>query len=112
MTDVKTSTKKTLKEHLTGVCESNGYDTDNDNLFELLEEDYKTVVEDDHDEHRWYTNFRVVKEVCIEEELRYFEYWDMSTHGDGSKFDNDWEIPKVEDICEVYAREVVTTIYK
>lgn len=108
------ATKKTLKEHLTEVCEQEGYTTDNDSLFELLEEYYDTVEKDNHDKRRWYIHFRIVKRVCIDEEVRYFEYSDMDILGDGSREDYDYKTPKVEDICEVYAQEVVTTttIYK
>lgn len=113
MTNVITSTKKTLKEVLIEKdLELGGNGADNEGLFETLEECYATVVEDDHDKRRWYTNFRVVKKVDIDGEDRYFAYYDMSVHGDGSKSDCGWEIPDIdEDVFEVYPKEVVSIDY-
>ncbi len=101
---------KTLSEFLVEEFECDL--TDLDDTFDTVEWKGVTVCEDEYDEHRWYTNYRVVKKFVIDNVERYFEYYDCNTKGDGSsKSDCGWEKPHPDDMREVFPKEVITTIY-
>lgn len=100
---------KTLKEFLTEEYEvscDQGY-------YECLKECLEVVCEDDYDEHRWYTEYRVVSKATIDGVARYFAWYHWTTHGDNSIFDMDYEIPDIDkDVVEVFPQEITTTVYR
>lgn len=106
--------KKTLKEFITEYNDEKGYSNDSKEcLFETFVECFDKICEDDYDEHRWYTNSRVVMKVIIDNEERFFAYTDMNCHGDGCRRDVGWETPDLDDdVWEVYPKEVTTVVYE
>lgn len=102
---------KTLKKHITQFCQEKGWGTDKDTLFEVFE-NRKIVWRGEPDAHRWYTNYDVVHEVEIDGEKRYFEWYEMRVDGEGnSREDCGFEIPDLDEITEVFPKEVVATVY-
>lgn len=103
---------KSLKEFLLEETEmGDGSVPSNEVLFEVLEEISDVVLEDNYDEHRWYTASRIVAEVIIGTEKRYFSWAGFSSHGDGGREDNGWTCPKIDDIKEMYPHKVMQTDY-
>jgi hypothetical protein len=104
-------TKKTLKEHLMLTHDITD-PTDIDSFWELFEWDGDEVYEGDYDEHRWYVNSQVVMKFIIDGEERFFQYTSCNPKGeDSSREDCGWEKPDLDNIDEVYPKEVKTTIY-
>lgn len=101
---------KTLTEFLVEK-----YDCDLSDLegtFEGIDYHGETVCEDNYDEHRWYTNCRVVKKFVIDDVVRFFEYYDCNPKVDeNSKEDCDWEYPHPDDMREVFPKEVLRIEY-
>lgn len=105
---------KSLKEFIIEYNQSEGWgdSTDDDNLYDTFEECFDVVEELDRDRHRWYTNIEVVREVTIDGVARYFQDMVMDVDGeDASREDCGWSCPDLDDIVEVYPKEVMTTIY-
>jgi hypothetical protein len=104
--------KKTLKEHLMLVNEITD-PSDIDSLWEcFVWGEGKQVWEGDYDEHRWYINSQVVMKFVIDGEERFFEYTNCNTKEEESTAEDcGWEKPDLDDLCEVYPKEVTTTIY-
>lgn len=92
------------------------YSVDLDEKGELWElfsyGDGKAVWEGDYDEHRWYVNSTVVMKFTIDGVDRYFEYTNCNPKGeDSSAEDCGWEIPDLDDLVEVFPKQVSTTVY-
>lgn len=72
----------------------------------------KEVWEGDYDEHRWYVNSTVVMQFNIDSVDRFFEYTNCNPKGeDASAEDCGWEKPDLDDLVEVYPKQVTTTVY-
>lgn len=101
---------KSLKQYL-----MDKYDCpdDIDELWELfVYGDGKIVWEGDYDEHRWYINSEVVMKFTIDGVDRYFQYTHCNPKGeDGSAEDCGWEKPDLDDLDEVFPKQVTTTVY-
>lgn len=98
----------TLKELLIEYNTEHGYDTDERTLYETLKECFKTVWKDPNlDKHRWYS----VQEQVVEMYGRFFMYSVYIITGDNNADDMGLEPFKLEDIKEVYQKEVTTIIY-
>jgi hypothetical protein len=106
---------KSLKEHVIEVSKEKGWDYDSkEELFETFEE---VCVEEavqigEPDRHRWYTYYDHTVKVVIDGVDRYFEYQVMDVHGeDASREDCGYEIPDLDDLVEVFPKQVTTTVY-
>lgn len=102
---------KTLKRYFLDK-----YSVDPDEREELWElfsyGDGKEVWEGNYDEHRWYVNSTVVMKFVIDGVDRYFEYTNCNPKGeDASARDCGWEIPDLDDLPEVFPKQVSTTVY-
>lgn len=104
-----------LRELLIAYNKLEGWDTasdpDNSELYETFEECCKVVWQGLPYHHRWYSITDIVRAVPDKGGFRYFE--DTSWHytGDGDTSDCGWEIPDLDNLVEVFPKEVITTIY-
>ena len=88
------------------------FDTeDNDSLYETFEDVSKTVWTGEPDHHRWYTYYDVIRKFTVGGKDYFFKDNYMSVDGDNSRSDCGWETPNVEDIVQVFPKEVLTTVY-
>jgi len=103
-----------LKQLLTKRCEEKGYSCDADNNADFYE--WFEIVSDvvwigEPDTHRWYTRYEVVRKLTVGG-IEYFfsdDCWDVS--GDNSAEDCGWECPDIDQIQQVFPKQVLTTIY-
>lgn len=102
-----------LKDFIIEYAKSKGYDyVDKGLLWECFEVKAKVVDQSDPDEHRWYTAYNVVYEIDVAGTLRYFSYWVVSVKSESMDWsDCGWETPDLDDLTELYPKEVTTTIY-
>ncbi len=104
--------KKSLKQFVIEYNISNEYLDDKEGLFDTFDECFDVVWRGEPDSHRWYTNYDTVKKVTIDEEDRYFKHYEMRPDGENSREDCGFEIPDLDDIKEVFPKEVKTIIYE
>lgn len=72
----------------------------------------RCVWEGDYDEHRWYINSTKVMKFTIDGVERFFEYNECNPKGEcSSREDCGWEKPDLDDLVEVFPKQVTTTIY-
>lgn len=84
---------------------------DNEGLYETFEYRSKVVWTGEPDHHRWYTNYDVIRKFTVGGKDYFFEDYYMSVDGDNSRSDCGWETPNIEDIAQVFPKEVLTTVY-
>ena len=103
---------KTLRELITEYCTTQGFSTDEDILEECLKESFDEVFRGDEDAHRWYSNYWVVVAIPDGESTRYFEYRHCEPNQDGSSAEDcGYVFEGIDNIREVYPKQVLTTIY-
>jgi hypothetical protein len=102
-----------LKELLIQYYKDNDYDWEptNEALYETFVECSNTVYTSEPDHHRWYTLYNVVREFTVGGEDYFFADQQMSVDGDNSRRDCGWEDPYIEDIVQVFPKQVLTTVY-
>ena len=111
-------TKKTLKQFLIEDCISKGYGYEDSELFEHFTESTLSIVtphafnEVREDEHRWFEVYSAIKVATIDGEERFFKFQFYNMTGDGCASDMGLEEFSLEDVYEVFAKEVTTIIYK
>lgn len=107
-------TKTTLEQAVIEYNDENGYDNSPEGMYETFIECLSdtTVQEATEYESRWYDLRNVVHQVTIDGEKRYFKTFDYHITGDNSASDMDLKMPTLDDVTEVFAEEVVTTIYR
>lgn len=106
--------KKTLKEFVIEYSEVAGWDSDTkEGLYETFEECLvKCIKETDRGEWSWYTNVTYVGKVIIDGEDRFFGYYGMDVKSENSDRDDcGWETPDLDDLPELFPKEVLTTVY-
>jgi len=111
MSDVK---EINLKNLLALYYEEKGYKYDGENdkdLYDTFEDCAEVVWMSEPDHHRWYTNYQVVRCLTVGGEDYFYNDWSMSVDGDNSRSDCGWEAPDVEDLVQVFPKEVLTTAY-
>lgn len=107
---------KSLKEFMIQFCLLN-YDIENeseidkDMLFEAYEEEFDVVYEGKVNTHRWYTTWSEVREVEIDGVKRYFKWYQINVTGDADRDDYGFEIPDLDEIPEVFPKEVTSIVY-
>lgn len=103
---------KSLKQFLIEEYEENGWAITQEDLYTSFEDGYDWIYKDNEDEHRWYTCWDVVRKVPIDGVDRYFKdtLYDMHNE-DGDRDDIGFEAPDLDDIVEVFPKQVLTTIY-
>lgn len=104
---------KTLKQSIIELCIDEGFTCeDQEELYDTFQYNSNIVFKDNEDEHRWYTNWDLVREVEIDGVKRYFKDRLVDMHQeDGDAADIGWEAPDLDDLEEVFPKEVLTTIY-
>lgn len=107
---------RTLKEFMIQYCLLNfdiesESDIDKDMLFEAFEEEFDVVYEGKVNTHRWYTTWYTVREIEIDGVKRYFKWHEINVTGDASREDYGFKIPDLNDIPEVFPKEVTSIIY-
>lgn len=103
-----------LKDLLQQFYAEKGYDFDPENnecLYETFVERSNTVYTSEPDHHRWYTMYDVVREFTVGGVGYFFADQSMSVDGDNSRRDCGWEDPDVEDLVQVFPKQVLTTVY-
>ena len=106
--------KKTLKEFVVEYNTDHGYSNDNDEgLYETLVESVsERVWTGDADRHRWFTLYPVIVKVIIDKEERFFHDMLVDVHGENSDREEcGLTVPDLDDLTEVFPKEVTTTIY-
>jgi len=106
------SNKKTLREFLTEFNNSEGWSICEEGLYESLVECFKDVHSEKVDSRRWYDIYEKVIKVDIDGEERFFKTPSYHTTGDLSPSDMDLTPITLEDVWEVFPKEVVTTVYE
>ena len=103
---------KTLKQHIMLTNDITD-PADIDSLWECFSwGSGEEVWEGDYDEHRWYTNSTVVMKFNIDGDDRFFIYERCNPKGESSSWEDcGWEKPDLDDLVEVFPKEVKTTIY-
>lgn len=103
---------KTLKQFIIAYYDENGWAYSNQDLYETFEDTYNIVYKSDEDEHRWYTLWSVVRLVNIDGVDRFFEDTLYDMHGeDADRDDVGFEAPDLDDLVEVFPKQILTTIY-
>lgn len=104
--------ERSLKQFITDYNLSNGWDTSEEGLYETFEECFDVVAKTWEDKHRWYTRKGVVRKVVIDNVERFFEDEEWFVHNENSSAsDCGWSCPDLDDITEVFPKEVVTIKY-
>ena len=106
------SNKKTLREFLVEFNNSKEWGVCEDGLYESLVECFKDVHSEKVDSRRWYDIYERVIKVNIEGEERFFKTPAYHTTGDLSPSDMDLDSITLDDVGEVFPKEVVTTVYE
>lgn len=102
-----------LRELLVAYNKKEGwkYGDTNEYLYEIFEECCDIVWQGLPDHHRWYSITDIVRAVPDGEDFRYFKDTSWRCTGDGDISDCGWKIPDLDDLVEVFPKEVTTTIY-
>lgn len=106
--------KVTLKNYIIGeVVRDGGNDLSKEVLYERLTEcEAEVVFTGEGDRHRWYTLYDNVLKVVIDQEERFFQDLFVDVHGEcADRDDCGYPIPDLDDLVEMYPKEVMTTIY-
>lgn len=103
---------KTLKQHIMLTYDNITDPKDIDSLWSYFEWKGAEVWEGDYDEHRWYINSTKVLKFTIDGTDRFFQYEHCNPKGESTdREDCGWEKPDLDDLVEVYPKQVTTTIY-
>lgn len=104
---------KTLKEYIVEYSKEKGWSYEYDyDLYETLGCVSKCIYKGEPDRHRWYTLYDSVLKVSIDGEDRFFSDLIVDVHGeDATRQDCGFNIPDLDDLTELYPKEVTTTIY-
>jgi hypothetical protein len=70
------------------------------------------VFEEITDERRWYSVQKVIHQVEIDGNTRYFETFSYYVTGDNHWSDMGLDAPTLSNVTEVFPQEVLTTVYK
>lgn len=102
-----------LKDLLDTLCNNIGWSVcaNNAEYYETFVECSDVVWMSNPDHHRWYTMYDVVRSLTVDGVDYCFADKRMSVDGDNSAEDCGWEDPNVEDIVQVFPKEVLTTVY-
>lgn len=103
---------RSLKQFITDYNLEKGYDVSKGGLYETFEECFDVVAKTWEDKHRWYTRKGVVRKVVIDNVERFFEdeEWFVHSENDSAR-DCGWKTPDLDDIVEVFPKEVTTIKY-
>jgi hypothetical protein len=102
---------KTLREILTQHNSAQGWDTSEECLEESLRESFDVVWEGDEDARRWRINYQRVCEIVVYGQKRYFMYSACKGTNDNSWEDAGYVFEGIDNVVEVFPKEVKTTIY-
>jgi hypothetical protein len=102
---------KTLREILTQHNSAQGWDTSEEGLEESLRESFDVVWKGDEDVRRWRINYSVVCKIVDEGIERFFMYSACKGTNDNSWEDAGYEFEGIDNVVEVFPKEVKTTIY-
>lgn len=105
---------KTLKDFVIDYCKEVGHDYDTkEQLWEVFEDEIGVIVwEGKPDHHRWYNNYDCVYKVIIEGKDRFFSwYWVEIKSESSDRDDVGWVDPDLNDLSEVYQKEVISVKY-
>lgn len=103
--------KKTLRELLTEYALQEDWGTDDATLEELLREVFPVVWEGNEDRRRWRINYEVVCKIIDDNQERYFKYTACKGTNDNSWEDAGYTFEGIDNVIEVYPKEVTTIIY-
>lgn len=103
--------KKTLRELLTEYALQEDYDVDDDTLEELLREEFHVVWQGNEDQRRWRINYDVVCKIMDGNQERFFKYTACKGTNDNSWEDAGYTFEGIDNVIEVYPKEVTTIIY-
>ena len=103
--------KKTLRELLTEYALQEDYDVDDDGLEDTLREEFEVVWEGNEDQRRWRINYDVVCKIMDGNQERFFKYTACKVTNDNSWEDAGYTFEGIDNVIEVYPKEVTTTIY-
>jgi hypothetical protein len=95
-----------IREHVAAYNAANGFETTDEEIIATIREADR-VWRGDESERRWWTDCLTVVEV----DGMLIGFGDAITTGDDSPRDVGWEFDP-STICEVVAKEVVTTVYE
>lgn len=109
---------KTLRELLTQKAIEKKYinesqkDVINDDILEeVLRDEFKCVWYGEDDVHRWRINFTCVCEILDNDTKRYFAYTACKGTNDNSWEDAGYRFEGIDQVVEVYPKEVTTINY-
>ena len=103
----------TLRGLLTTYCESKGYSAEEDSLEEALRESFSVVWTGEADEHRWRTEYDVVAKINDDGVDRFFKYTTFTAKTeDGDAESCGYYFEGIDNVVEVFPKEVTTTIYQ
>lgn len=90
------------------------WDTDNndDTLEEIMRECFEVMWTGDEDERRWRINYKIVIKIPDNGTDRFFMYSACKGTNDNSWEDAGYKFEGIDNVKEVFPREVSTTIYK
>lgn len=111
---VSSKPKRSLEEVIKDYNKKHGYENDPEGGFEVFTECLSKgiVSEETTSEHRWYDIRKVIHEVEIDGEHRFFSTFDYHITGDNSATDMDLTLPTIEGVVEVYPVKKEVTIYE
>lgn len=107
-------TKRTLKEFIHDYNVAEGYEDSPSEDYEYFSECLSECIvqQQTTSEHRWYDIREVVHKVTIDEEERYFKTFDYHITGDNSASDMGLKLPTLNNVEEVFPREITTVVYE
>jgi len=101
--------KETLKELLIKYNTEHGYGTEEKDLYKTFCESFKTVWKDPNlDVHRWYN----IQDQVVQIGNRFFMHYVYIITGDMCAADMDLYMPEIDDIDEVFPKEITTIVYE
>lgn len=102
-----------LKELIDKLCTQNNWGacTNNTDYYATFEEVAEVVWISAPRHHRWYTMYDVVRKLVVDGVEYFFKDKSMSVDGDNSPEDCGWQDPKIEEIVQVFPKQVMTTAY-
>ncbi len=103
--------KKTLRELLVEHNTKYNYGVEEDSLVESLHECFPAVWQGNSDERRWHVSEERVIKIPDNRQERFFSFRVCTYSGDNSAEDAGFYAEGIDDISEVYPKEVTTTIY-
>lgn len=103
--------EKSLRELLVEYNSQNDEDTDDASLEDTLREEFEVVWEGNEDPRRWRINYDVVCKINDNGKDRYFKYTAYKGTNDNSWEDAGYTFEGIDNVVEVYPKEVTTIIY-